>query len=45
MTYLKWLTTVERIAIKDYILMPNYIKEKFRANYVEYCETYNLAIA
>ena len=43
MTYLEWITNVERMSALEYRRMPETVKMKVRANYTEYCETYNLA--
>ena len=45
MTYLEWITKTEKIALLDYVRFPEYVKEKIRTNYREYCETYALVPA
>ena len=45
MTYLEWITKTEKIALLDYVRFPEYVKEKIRTNYREYCEMYALAPA
>ena len=42
MTYIEWITNVERVCLLDYVRMPETVKMKFRANYAEYCELYQL---
>ena len=43
MTYLEWITKTERISMVEYMRMPEIRKSKIRANYLEYCETFEIA--
>lgn len=45
MTYLEWITKTEKITLLDYVRFPEYAKEKIRANYREYCESFALTPA
>ena len=43
MAYVDWITKVEKVAMIEYRRLPEYIKDKVRANYREYCESYDIA--
>lgn len=44
-TFINWIIEVEKMDIFDYTDMPEYRKNKIRANYQEYCEMYQVAPA
>lgn len=43
MAYVDWIKNVERFSVLEYRRLPEYIKDKVRANYREYCESYDIA--
>jgi hypothetical protein len=42
MTYIEWITIAEKMSVLDYRRLPEDRKNRIRANYAEYCETFNL---
>jgi hypothetical protein len=42
MTYLEWITKIEKIVLWDYVRFPEAQKNKIRNNYRDYCESYAL---